>query len=184
MGVWAIVSWEEWVRHNRLFAAGLAAALMLGAASPALADAADGKGKAKGHVNKPEKSKPAPPLTKGKKGGISGGGSTDNGDVSIQARPKSKARGHFNFTSPDGLSRIRCRDGFTVTMGTGGNASVAFSNCQILITGQQTRGPVTVAVFDAGQHPTPPAADTISISYGQVVGNPVPLTGGNIKVRP
>jgi hypothetical protein len=204
LGVWAIVSWEEWVRHNRLFAAGLAAALMLGAASPALADAANGKGKAKGHVNKPEKQKPTKkvPETKGKKGGVSGGGYNAGGEFSIQARLRSKSKGnHFNYTSIDGLFKVRCRDGFQDFAPVGNTATVTFNKC--LVTGQADRMDLTVTVTDNGQPPktdpgqpsaTPTLTDWMgfSVTVPAVAPATTPtttsyegnLTGGNIKVRP
>jgi len=177
------------VRNHRLFAAGLAAALMLGVASPALATPGKGKGKAlaKGHQTpKPKAHKPEAPTTKGKKGGVSGGGSIAGGEFSIQARLRSKSKGaHFNFTSTDGKTKVRCRDGFqaftpTVTA-TEGSASVTFNNCQV--TGQSKSVNVTVDVKDravadwmAFSYSAPGAAAATSLSGD--------MTSGNIKVRP
>ena len=97
----------------------------------------------------------------------------------FQARPNSKANGHFNYTSTDGSFKVRCQDGFVSwNKPTSNPVDVTFNNC--LITGQ-ARGPIKVTVTDAGQHPTPPAKDSMSFSVaGTVYGGP--LTGGNVKV--
>ena len=179
------------MRNHRLFAAGLAAALMLGGASPALA--APGHGKGKTH-------KPEAPKTKGKKGGVSGGGSIAGGEFSIQALLRSKSKGaHFNYTSTDGKTRVRCRDGFqaftpTVTA-TEGSATVTFKNCQV--TGQSAPVNVTVDVKDRAKNDandkapaatTPAVADSMGFSYtasGAAAATSLSgdLTSGNIKVR-
>ena len=89
------------MRNHRLFAAGLAAALMLGTAAPALA--APAKAKAWGHVNK-AKPKPAQPKSKQ---GVNGGGVTANGaEFSVMVR-EGRKHGHFNYTS-DTL-KVRCK---------------------------------------------------------------------------
>jgi hypothetical protein len=195
------------VRNHRLFAAGLAAALMLGVASPALAAPGHGKGKgkalAKGHQTpKPKAHKPEAPKTKGKKGGVSGGGSIAGGEFSVQARLRSKSKGaHFNFTSTDGKTKVRCRDGFqaftpTVTA-TEGSASVTFNNCQV--TGQSAPVNVTVDVKDRAKDDandkdkapvaaTPAVADWMAFSYsapGAAAATSLSgdMTSGNIKVR-
>jgi hypothetical protein len=160
------------LRHHRLFAAGLAAALMLGAAAPAMAAS---------------KGKKPPPATKGKKSGVSGGGAVAGGAFSIQARPKSKAKGHFNYTSTDGTFKVRCKafDTFTPDLAAK-TASVPFKNCTI--TGHPTVKTLTVNVVDRGNPPdegtqpsTPVVRDTISFDVGRSYGGN--LVDGNIKVR-
>ncbi len=168
------------MRHHRLFAAGLAAALILGAAAPAMA-----AGKSKGKANKAAKTKKAPPATKGKKSGVSGGGSVAGGEFSIQARPKSKAKGHFNYTSTDGTFKIRCKafDSFAPDL-TAKKATVPFTNCTI--TGQPTVKTLTVNVVDRGNPPDPTAQPSATpaprdwIGFDNVAGD---LVSGNIKVR-
>jgi hypothetical protein len=164
------------LRHHRLLAAGLAAALLLGAAGPALA--APGKAKGKADAPGQTKQKPAPPPTKGKKGGISGGGTVAVGEFSIQARTKSKSKGHFNYTSTDGLTKVRCRGfhGLTAAPGNPGTASVTFDNC---VVNGQPAADIVVEVIDRGQPSvTPPVADHIKFL---TVDHD--LTDGNIKVR-
>jgi hypothetical protein len=201
--------WEEWVRNHRLFAAGLAAALMLGMASPALATpGSHGKGKAlaKGHgkskPNKPNPHKPAAPSTKGKKGGVSGGGSIAGGEFSIQALLRSKSKGaHFNYTSTDGKLKVHCKRDFTAFVptftGSEGAASVTFTNCQV--TGQSAKVSVTVDVKDRANNDakapttaTPAVADFMGFSYSvPAAAGALPttatvggdMTSGNIKVR-
>ena len=180
------------MRHHRLFTAGLAAALILGAGVPAFAKSDNGKGH--GKDNAPGQTKPHPPKgpkpsknQNDKTRGVSGGGSIGAAEFSIQARIGHLGKGHFNYsvadnptTPADETFKIHCHDGVQALTPTGNTATVTFNNCQI--TGLPN-GAVTVAVVDAGQHPTPPAVDTISVSYGTVVGTAVPLTGGNVKVR-
>lgn len=186
------------MRRHQLFAAGVSVALLLGAATPALAKS--DKGKALGHEKhpaasrpakgpKPAKQKPAKktPATKGKKSGVSGGGVVTDGTFSIQAR---KSRGHFNYTSTNGSFKVRCREGFepfTPVLGaTERTAKVTFKACQV--TGQPGPVPITVDVTDRGQPSvTPAVADWIGFSVTNAAavttaygGN---LTDGNIKVR-
>lgn len=168
------------MRHHRLFAAGLAAALILGAAAPAMAAG---------------KAKKAPPATKGRKSGVSGGGSVAAGDFSIQARPKSKAKGHFNYTSTDGTFKVRCKafDTFAPNL-TAKTAAVPFKNCTI--TGHPAVKTLTVNVVDRGNPPdptAPPSATPVARDWiGFDITNPATaavtsysgdLVGGNIKVR-
>jgi hypothetical protein len=176
------------VRHHRLFAAGLAVALMLGAASPALA----GPGKAKGKTNAPGQNKPKPnkPAAKAKKkSGVSGGGVANGAGFSIQARLRyikapstSTNKGHFNYTSTDGTLKIRCR-GFGAFTPGAGTAEVPFKNCTV--SGQPTVTAITVTVTDRGQpkyEAVPPVADHIAFVAGTVTVDH-DLTGGNVKVR-
>jgi hypothetical protein len=166
------------VKHHRLFAAGLAAALMLGAASPALAD---GKGKAKGKPNHgSSKVKPAPKPKKPKKNvGITGGGSVTKGSFSIHAKPGSKAKGHFNFTTPDDTTTpadesvgTRCKgfkDYVAPTDLAPHTASATFLNCKV---NGVPSADVTVTVTDG----TPDHIVVTNLFDEN-------LTGGNIKVR-
>ena len=89
--------------RRQLFAAGVSVALLFGAASPALAG--PGKGHANGHH------KPAKPNPKAKTGRITGGGVTGGrgAGFSIEARAGQPAKGHFNYTSPDGTLKVRCK---------------------------------------------------------------------------
>ncbi|HEV3364858.1 MAG TPA: hypothetical protein VG795_12115, partial [Acidimicrobiia bacterium] len=121
---------------------------MLGAATPALAVPGNGKGKghAYGHAKpkpqKPEKPAKEPKQPKPKKNvGITGGGTIPQGEFSIQAKPGSRAKGHFNFTTPndpataaDESTRVRCK-GFTGYMGptteAPNTASATFTNCKV-----------------------------------------------------
>ena len=184
------------MRHHRLFAAGLAAALMFGAASPALAGPGKGKATAPGQNKpkpaKPEKQKPAKKAKK-TKSGVSGGGVVNGAEFSIQARLRDvntngvATKGHFNYTSADGTFRIRCRgfDSFPVNLADG-TASVPFNNCTV--TGL-TVTELTVIVDDNGQpnyEAMPPTADVIGIDYnsdGSVDIAAASLTDGNVKVR-
>jgi hypothetical protein len=166
------------VKHHRLFAAGLAAALMLGAASPALAD---GKGKAKGKPNHgSSKVKPAPKPKKPKKNvGITGGGTVTKGSFSIQAKPGSKAKGHFNFTTPDDTTtvadesvRTRCKGfkGYVApTDPAPYTATATFTNCKV---NGVTAADVTVTVTDAPDHIT-----VVSMGVDEN------LIEGNVKIR-
>jgi hypothetical protein len=165
---------------------------MLGAATPALAKPGNGKGHAYGHSTtkpaKPEPKAPKSPKAKKTKSGVSGGGAVSGGEFSVQARLRSLDKGHFNYTSTDGLFKVRCHDGFqtfTPVIGqTERSASVTFNNCRV--TGQAQAMQITVAVIDRGQPSvTPPVADEMSFTvptvppttYGGV------LTDGNVKVR-
>lgn len=171
------------VRHHRLFAAGLAVALMLGAAS-APASAA-GKGKAKGKAKAAKKSHFA----------VSGGGSVAGGSFSIQARLRKPSNGHFNYTSTDGLYKVRCKDGWDapatepVLGAYPRTMDVTFKNCQI--TGQPKMN-LVVTVTDNGQ-PTDtgtgqPAAAPVKDALRFDVPGPAAAQGGdlvegNVKIR-
>jgi hypothetical protein len=179
------------VRHHRLFAAGLAAALMLGAAAPALAGPGKGKANAPGQTKtkpKPEKTKPPAKKAKKTKSGVSGGGVVNGAEFSIQARLRdvrngSASKGHFNYT--DATTKIRCRgfNEFTPNLADG-TATVVFKNCTV--TGQPTVTTIEVKVDDNGQPnyvATPPVADTISFVAGTLTVPVTALTDGNVKVR-
>jgi hypothetical protein len=94
--------------RRQLFAAGVAVALMISAGAPALAT--PGHGKAKGHVNKPAKTKPAPKGPKAKQARLNGGGVTteDGASFSVQVRADRPRKGHFNYTTADGALKVRC----------------------------------------------------------------------------
>ncbi len=187
------------MRHHRLFAAGLAAALMLGAASPALA----GPGKAKGKANAPGQNKPKPnkPAQNGKKSklGINGGGSVVGaGEFSVQARDKKLSKGHLNYTAP-GL-KLRCR-GFEagdVTFSLTAPATATFNtspapNADCVTTrADGVRRPATVVgtFTDGGQpadtEPPTPGPDSVDFTITDAVGS-TQVKGsviGNVKVRP
>lgn len=168
------------MRRYQLFAAGVSVALLLGATTPALAK----PDKASGHQK-------APPATKGKKSGVSGGGALNGGEFSIQARLKSKAKGHFNFTSA--TTKVRCRgfEPFTVPA-AGQPVAVTFKNCKVNDQVLAAPGTLVVTVIDRGQPKaatatTPAVADWMGFSLTNTAavvtayeGN---LTDGNIKVR-
>jgi hypothetical protein len=193
------------LRRNQLLAAGVSVALLLGAATPALAK--PNKGKALGHQNntpadsrpakgpKPAKPKPKPAKkAKKTKSGVSGGGVVNGAEFSIQARLRdirqpstSTTRGHFNYT--DATTKIRCRgfQTFTVpTPATGQPVSVTFNNCRVNDQPLAAPGQVVVTVTDNGQPQplaTPPVADHIEFSVGTTVSVNSALTDGNVKVR-
>lgn len=152
------------MRHHRLFAAGLAAALMLGAVSPALAD---GKGKAKGkpnHGQTKEKPGKGPKPKKAKKSHfhVSGGGTVVGGTFSLNALRKKPSNGHYDFASTTGDGfKVRCHDGWvapttepTLTAYPR-TFDLTFKNC--LITGLP-RQDLVVTVIDNGQ-PTEPKVE-------------------------
>ena len=163
---------------------------MLGAASPAMAAKPNNKGKAKGHVNKP--AKPAP--GKAKNVGITGGGTVTGAEFSIQAKPNSKAKGHFNYTvaatATTAEVKIRCK-GFDAAsysvpspQTSPATATVTFKNCKSSGVGDTPPSTVTVTVTDAGKSTvTPPPADTITFTAGTAVVTNAPLTDGNVKIR-
>jgi hypothetical protein len=175
--------------RRQLFAAGVAIALMVGAASPAIAK--PNNGKAKGHVHKPAKTPHAPKGPKANnKSGVSGGGAVALGTLSAQARMKHQPKGHFNYTSNDGTFKLRCR-GFVpfAVAPTKPTTSVDFTNCETT-TGTEPNqvrtsiGTVSVAFTDNGQPSAAPAAlkDRVTFTIGAVeYGGD--LTGGNIKIR-
>ena len=178
------------MRNHRLFAAGLAAALMLGgAASPALAKPGNGKGY--GKDNAPGHTEPKPNPPKGPKPkkindiGVSGGGKVSTGDFSIQARTKHYTKGHFNFDGTDGSS-VRCRGFSDVLKSVPGTVTVTSTNCDASAAGQPARHGLTVAVTvtDNGQ-PKSAVADVVTFTISDVPGVTFggPLTGGNVKVR-
>jgi hypothetical protein len=200
------------LRRNQLLAAGVSVALLLGAATPALAK--PNKGKALGHQNntpadsrpakgpKPPQPKPKPPKktpAAKSKLGVSGGGSVGTGEFSIQARNSRLSKGHFNYTAP-GL-KVRCR-GFEsgdVTFSplpapttANFNTSEAPNADCVTIRADGLRRPATVVgtFTDGGQpsetEPPTPGPDSVdfTVSDGLV---PVEVAGpvtGNIKVRP
>ena len=172
--------------RRQVFAAGVAVALLLGAASPAMAK--PNNGKAKGHVHKPAKTPPAPKGPKANnKSGVSGGGEFTAGSFSAQARAKHAPKGHFNYTAKDGSLTLRCR-GFVpfATAPAKAGTTVEFTNCAT-ITGaepNETRtsvANVSVTFVDNGQ-PSQTVKDRVTFDFGGTTygGD---LTGGNIKIR-
>jgi hypothetical protein len=184
------------VRHHRLFAAGLAAALMLGVASPAMAKPGNGKGHGKagapGH-NKPKPEKPK----KNNKAGVSGGGSIGTAEFSIQARANHLSKGHFNYTVADDPAtttvdetyKLRCRDFSAVGVysSTVPTVTLQGATCSLttVVNGVPTTQTVTInATFT--DHGQPKSATKDSASFlvnSDVVPVGGDLTGGNIKVR-
>jgi len=186
--------WEERVRHHRLFAAGLAAALMLGAASPAMAKSNNGKGH--GKDNAPGHTKPHP--NKGGKAGVSGGGSIGTAEFSIQARTNHLKNGHFNYTVADDPAtttvdetyKLRCRDfsAAGVYSSTVPTVTLTGATCSLttVVNGVPATQTVTInATFTDNGQPKSAKKDSASFfvnpdTVNQVGGD---LTGGNIKVR-
>lgn len=168
---------------------------MLGAGAPALAAPVKAKGKTNApgqNKAKPKPDKPAktPAQPKPKKNvGITGGGTIPQGEFSVQAKPGSKARGHFNFTTPDDpattadeSTRVRCK-GFDRASYAGptaeapNTASATFTNCKV---NGASVDPIPVSVTDG-------SPDTITFTVPgttPVVVSNQALTDGNVKVRP
>lgn len=178
--------------RRQVFAAGVAVALMLGAAAPAMAKANNGQ--AKGHVHKPAKTPPAPKGPKGpkanNKSGVSGGGEFTAGSFSAQARAKHQPKGHFNYTAKDGSFKLRCR-GFVpfASAPAKPTTSVDFTNCESTTGAEPNQvranvGTVKVTFTDNGQPSANPATpkDNVTFTIGTTTygGD---LTGGNIKIR-
>ncbi len=163
--------------RRQLFAAGVAVALMLGAASPAMAKA--NHGKAKGHVNKPAKTTPAPKGPKANnKSGVSGGGAIAAGTFSAQARMKHQTKGHFNFDST-GLT-LHCKAFVAFQQAPTSPATVEFTKCST-ITGAEPNEVKTPAA-NVSVTFTDGAADAISFDFGGTTYAGT-LTDGNIKIR-
>ena len=103
------------MNRHRLFAAGLSAALLLGVATPAMAKPA--KGNAWGHNKSAKPAKPAKdpkapkaPKAPKSKGHLNGGGTTANGvSFSVQGKDGKLRQAHFNYTSADGATKVRCK---------------------------------------------------------------------------
>lgn len=103
------------MQRHRLFAAGVAAAMILGIGGPAMAAPGKGKGHAYGHAKKaakpakPEKPAKGPKAPKSK-AHLTGGGTTANGvEFSVQGKGGKLDKAHFNYTSADGAIKVRCR---------------------------------------------------------------------------
>ena len=184
------------MRHHRLFAAGFAAALLLSAASPAMAKSDNSKGHGKN--NAPGHTKPHPP--KGPKPKaykhLNGGGTTTGGEFSVQVRTDKLRQGHFNFTAAG--VEVRCR-GFeagtlsfsasTTTPGT--TVTVGGVKCITTRNGVSQASTLSGTMTDAGNpsDTTPPAPgpDTVSLNVTDDVGGAtVAISGlvtGNIKIH-
>ena len=186
------------MRHHRLFAAGLAAALMLGAASPALA-AGKAKGKPNHGTTKQKPNKPAKKPQKAKKnGGASGGGSITGGSFSINARTRHLKNAHFNYTSDGETSSLRCKNfsavgvySITVPTVTLANATCSWTTVVNLVP--TTQEVLVDATFTDNGQPKSATKDSIGFTVKNktdysvlftVTGADGNLTGGNIKVRP
>ena len=180
------------MRHHRLFAAGFAAALLLGAASPAMAN----NGKGHGKDNAPGQTKTHPP--KGPKPKaykhLNGGGSTTGGEFSVQVRTDKLRQGHFNFTAADVQVRCRGFEAGDLTFSTTAPATVTFDTVKCVTTRNGVRQDSTMSgtMTDAGNpaDTTPPTAGPDSVSLkvmdNVVGGGTVTISGpvtGNIKVH-
>jgi len=194
------------VRRYQVFAAGVSVALLLGAATPALA-AGKGKANAPGqtktkpnkpadHPNPPANKPPKP--SKNKAGGVSGGGSIGAAEVSIQARTYRLAKGHFNYTVADNPAtplvdetyKLRCRDFSAVGVFamTAPTATLTGAKCSLttVVNGVPTTQPVTInATFTDNGQPNSATKDAaffyLTTDLATKIGGD--LTGGNIKVR-
>jgi hypothetical protein len=161
------------VRRHQLFAAGVSAALLLGAASPAMAEPAKD---------------PKPP--KARAGSVTGGGVTHGGGwFSVNVRQDRLAKGHFNYQSADGPLRVRC-DGFDsyspiVYIQAGPPAAHVTAHC--LAKGpHHGRTPVSLDATFVDNGPSP-KQDQANLTFTRQDGTSVSDTGairpGNIVVR-
>lgn len=162
----------------------MSVALLLGVASPALAE--PGKGHAHGHRNKPVKEPKAPKST----ARVNGGGVTINGvEFSVQGKAGKLRRAHFNYTPGGGTAKIRCR-GFK-TMSTvvyvqpGPPAMHVTADCVARGPARATT-PVTLdATFVDNGETGDEAHITVTRPDGTVIvtDSGAIQPGGNIKVR-
>lgn len=166
------------MRRHPLLAA-VSVALLLGAASPALADPGNGhaygKNHGKGQPNKPAKT------PKDKADRVNGGGTTANGaEFSINARQGRARNSHFNYTKPGGL-KVRCRNVTLapVAEATPLTANVTSDKCFIWgPNGTRTKVSLTASFVDNGA-----TGDVANISFtGQTPDNGA-ITSGQINVR-
>ena len=176
--------------RRQLFASAVSVALLLGAASPALAK--PGKGQANGH-HKTEKTKPAkdpkgPKAPKTKPGRVNGGGISFAGsEFSVQAREGQPGKGHFNYTSADGLVKVRCK-GVTFTrivnvMAGPPGAEVTDTTCLLGSGKRATQVELNASFFDHGE-----SGDVAMIRVTRPDGSVVAddsgaIREGNIHVR-
>ena len=160
------------LRHQ-LFAAGVSVALLLGAASPAMA--------------KPARD-PKPP--KARAGGVTGGGVTHGGAwFSVDVRQDRLAKGHFDYQSADGQLRVRC-DGFDsyspiVYIQPGPPAAHVMAHC-VAKSPHHGRTPVSLdATFV--DNASSPKKDDANLTFTRQDGSSASDTGairsGNIVVR-
>ncbi|MEW6474022.1 MAG: hypothetical protein AB1679_17360 [Actinomycetota bacterium] len=162
------------MRRHQLFAAAVSAALLFGAASPAMAK--PGKGQAKGH------SKPA----KVKAGRINGGGVSFGGaEFSVQARARQPRKGHFHYTRTDGSLKVRCK-GVEFTpiayIQPGPPGAVVTDSCVEMVGSRRTPISVEATFFDHGR-----TGDVANITFTRPDGTTVTDNGvireGNVHVR-
>jgi hypothetical protein len=197
-------------RHHK-FAVGISVALLLGAASPALAAPGNGHAYGKDPATKPAKpAKPAKPQKpdtphpakgpKAKQAHLNGGGTVGTtadggiaGGFSVQVRKDKLRQGHFNFDATG--VQVRCRDFRTGTVDfAAGKATFTNVPCSIVRNGVRESATLTGTFNDAGNPADGPSAtpgpDTVdlTVTSTQAVnpGAPVKIGGpvtGNIKVH-
>jgi hypothetical protein len=180
----------------------MSVALLLGAASPALA--APGKGHAYGHAPATKPAKPAKPAhpdkgPKTKQGHLSGGGTSANGvGFSVQAKWDKLKQAHFNYGTDDETSdttvaaaapattpvTVRCRP-FTSFVRADNKVDVA-ATCVASGPGY-TKVPATLAATFVDNGKAGDVANitvTRSSDQSTLVSDSGVIKSGNIKVHP
>jgi hypothetical protein len=157
---------------RRHLVAAVCLALLVGAASPALAKPVHPDHPA--HPAKPAKGRPARGIR------VNGGGVTAAGvDFSVQAG-NGKSKGHFNYTKADGTLTVNCQGVSIDPASAAGTAHVTSTNC-VTVASDGTRTPITpfdATFFDNGKG----QADAANITVGSVTDNGT-LQSGSIHVR-
>jgi hypothetical protein len=181
------------VRRHRLVFLTLSA-LLLGALTPALAQAqppshAHGKGPAKpdahdnGRADKPA-AKPVKPPKPAKARHLSGGGMTLlNAEFNVQAKADKLAKGHFHYSTADGLLQVKCK-GIKSFTETAPQTVTVTADCVVKresLNAKPVRSNATLtATFvDKGEAATTPDEANISVTdaNGPVVTDNGPITG-------
>jgi hypothetical protein len=161
------------VRRHQVFASGVSVALLLGAASPALA--------------KPTKD-PKPP--KAPSGRVTGGGVTQGGGLfSVEARQDKLSKGHFNYQSADGKLNVRCNgfDSYSpiVYIQPGPPAAHLTASC-VAKAPHHSRTPVSLDATFVDNGPSG-KKDEANLSFtrqgGPTVSDSGAIRAGNISVR-
>ena len=170
--------------RRQLFASAVSVALLLGAASPALAK--PGKGQANGH-DKPAKTKPAkdPKPPKTKDGRVNGGGITVTGaEFSVQAREGQPSKGHFNYTTAS--VKVRCK-GVTfsriVQVPPVAAVEVTDTNCLLGSGKRATPVELNASFFDNGASGDRAIIRVTRRDGTEVVNEDGTIKEGNIHVR-
>jgi hypothetical protein len=155
-----------------LFAAGVSVALLLGAASPAMAMAKPAKG-------------PKPPVSR-----VSGFGETQGrGVFAVDVRQAKLAKGRFAYSSADGGLRVRC-DGFDtysrrMYIAPGPPAVRLTANC-VAKAPHHARTPISLEaefVDNAGWGKADEANLTFTRQDGSTVSDSGALRKGNVSIH-